>query len=167
MEKEKKESVKGYVKLTVIVAITIGVLLIRSFLFDIVTVSGRSMNNNLRSGDLIVVVKADAEITRFDVVLAKVGRQNMIKRVIGLPGEVVEIKDGFVLINGEQIQSEFNYITEHAGVAEDPILLGENEYFLMGDNRSESYDSRDFGAVGHSQIKGIMTSKLTGRRSNG
>ena len=83
-----------------------------------------------------------------------------IKRVMGLPGETVEIRDGQLLIDGSPLEGEAGNTygkASIAGLAERPVLLGENEYFVLGDNREVSEDSR-FETVGNVPLKN-MTGK--------
>ena len=80
-----------------------------------------------------------------------------IKRIIGLPGETVQIVDGVIYIDGEPLEENYGYEPiEDAKRASEPILLGEDEYFVMGDNRNDSSDSRDpaVANVSRSQIIG-------------
>lgn len=133
------------------------VIFFRTHIFDIVSVNGDSMKNSFLQGDMLLVKKYDIkDIEKYDVVVAKIKSQNVIKRVIGLPNETVYIDNGAVYINGEKIEGEFDFFTEYAGVASEPYKLGENEYFLMGDNRSGSADSREYGFVNFANIKGIV-----------
>ena len=80
-----------------------------------------------------------------------------IKRIIGLPGETVQIVDGYIYINGKQLDEHYgNEIIEEAGMAAEPVTLGEDEYFVMGDNRNNSQDSRvsDVGAIHRDELMG-------------
>ena len=84
--------------------------------------------------------------------------QLLIKRIIGMPGETVQIIEGKVYINGYELNENYgNAIIESAGLASEPITLGEDEYFVLGDNRNNSQDSR-FESVGN-----IKRSDLIGR----
>ena len=90
------------------------------------------------------------------------GKSN-IKRVIGLPGEEVQIRDGFVYIDGEKLEAERGLNTAVLpGLAENPVTLGEDEYFLLGDNREGSEDSRfvNIGNVKRDQIQGKVWLRL-------
>ena len=119
------------------------------------------MESNFLQGDVLIVKKFDiSEPGRYDVVIAKVGNQSMIKRVIGLPGETVQILDGRVLVNGKVVDKSFDFCTDYEGVADEPYVLSEKEYFLMGDNRSVSYDSRNFGGIKLEQIEGIVAVRI-------
>lgn len=135
------------------------VFLITHFVGQRTVVSGSSMEDTLSDGDNLIVDKISYRFhdpERFDVVVFPPKNEVdtfYIKRVIGLPGEVVRIDSaGTIYINGEAITE--NYGTEtilNAGLAGSEILLGPDEYFVLGDNRNNSTDSR-FDAVGN--IKG-------------
>lgn len=137
-----------------------------------VVVVGNSMSPLLNPDDIVLMnqIKLDlGKPERFDVVVFKREDQKMnIKRIIGLPGETVQIQDGQVLINGQVLEEE-KVKTEVdgemvevekkialAGLAENPVVLGEDEYFLLGDNRDSSEDSRfaNVGSVKEAQIIG-------------
>lgn len=123
-----------------------------------------SMRPELKNGDVVLVnrlVYNAMTPKRGDIIAFKPnGRENAhyyIKRIVGLPGETVQIKDGKVYINGkEQKKDIFVSEIEKPGVAQDEITLGENEYFVLGDQASSSDDSRmaDIGNVKRSEIYG-------------
>lgn len=112
-------------------------------------VVGQSMEPTLKEYRMLLAdrtVKAE-EYERNDIVVARVDNSYLIKRIIGLPGETVQIKDSNIYINGEKIEDIYvgdNF--ESRGLSK-PVTLKEDEYIIMGDNRNNSYDSRDFGAV--------------------
>lgn len=158
---DKRDAVRGYQKLAALLFLFAALLLFRINVFDFVTVAGHSMDDYLLHGDTLIVRKFDVEkIDRYDIVVAKVGNQKMIKRVIGLPGDVVQIVEGAVFINGEMVDDKFNFFTDYEGLAKELFVLGEGECFLLGDNRAGSYDSRDFGAVSKSQLLGVAVMRI-------
>ena len=126
-------------------------------------VSGSSMYPTLENGDQLLVDKISYRFRkpeRFDVVVFRyLYKENTyyIKRIIGLPGETVQIVDDVIYINGEPLEEDYGYqpILDPKRAAE-PILLGEDEYFVLGDNRNDSSDSRDpaVANVSRSQIIG-------------
>lgn len=129
------------------------VVFIRSFIATPVRVSGTSMDPTLKNGEIMILNKL-AKFNRFDIVVLHKEEANddLIKRIIALPGETVEIKDNQVYVNDKLQKDEFG-----SGVTYniDKILLGDDEYFVLGDNRQVSLDSRYFGAFKESDIKGV------------
>ena len=137
-----------------------------------VVVSGNSMSPLLNSEDIVLMnqIALDwGKPERFDVVVfQREDQKKNIKRIIGLPGETVQIQNGRVWINGQLLEEEKRKVEVDggiieeekkialAGLAENPIELGEDEYFLLGDNRDSSEDSRfaNVGNVKEAQIIG-------------
>ena len=139
------------------VIIIVVVVLIRTFLFTPVRVDGPSMNPTLKNGDIMILNKV-SKIDRFDIVVIKSKKLDdvLIKRVIALPGESIEVRNGITYINGKKLNDKYAYgVTSDVG----KMKLSNNEYFVMGDNRSVSADSRIFGTFTKKEIKG--TTKLT------
>jgi signal peptidase I len=126
-----------------------------------IEISGHSMNPLLESNNVVLMDRLSYDFgspKRFDVVVFQRDDQKMnVKRVIGLPGETVRIKKSDIYINDVKLEEPVGVsrITL-AGIAEKPVKLGEDEYFLLGDNRDSSEDSRfsNIGNVSGSQIKG-------------
>lgn len=139
---------------------------------NLVVVSGNSMSPLLNSEDIVLMNQLKLDLgkpERFDVVVfEREDQKRNIKRIIGLPGETVQIQDGQVLINGQvleekgitmEVDGEIVKAQKKialAGLAENPVVLGADEYFLLGDNRDSSEDSRfaNVGNVKESQIIG-------------
>ena len=126
-------------------------------------VDGRSMMNTLHDGDNLIVEKLSYRFSdpkRFDIIVfPPTGKKEYyIKRIIGLPGETVQIdENGNIYINGELLEENYGAETiQNPGRAAKPITLGDDEYFVMGDNRNNSKDSRseEVGNVKRSQIIG-------------
>ena len=133
------------------------------FVVQRTVVSGDSMNPTLNTNDNVLVDKISyrfKDIERFDIIVFEVPYEKgvyYIKRVIGLPGETVQIKDGYIYINGQLLEEHYGKeVIADGERAREPVLLGEDEYFVMGDNRNNSSDSRSpiVGNVKKSQIIG-------------
>ncbi|MFQ6899984.1 MAG: signal peptidase I [Coprococcus sp.] len=149
------EKPKGIVKellgWIVYIAIIIGLTwLIITFVGQRTRVSGHSMEATLHDGDNLIVDKLSyhfREPKRFEIIVFPYRHKEntyYIKRIIGLPGETVQVKDGYVYIDGEKLDENYGLeVMEDAGIAAEPIELGEDEYFVLGDNRNHSSDSRD------------------------
>ena len=126
-------------------------------------VDGRSMMNTLHDGDNLIVEKLSYRFSdpkRFEIIVfPPTGKKEYyIKRINGLPGETVQIdENGNIYINGELLEENYGAETiQNPGRAAKPITLGDDEYFVMGDNRNNSKDSRseEVGNVKRSQIIG-------------
>lgn len=135
------------------VAVFLVVWIVLTFVGQRVEVSGPSMYDTLEDGDSLWVDKLTYRFRdpeRFDIIIfphEEEGEQSYyIKRIIGLPGETVRIEeDGTIYINNEPLEEAYGYETIAAYTierAENDIVLGENEYFVLGDNRNDSMDSR-------------------------
>ena len=143
----KREIISTVVYLLVVVALT---FLFVQFVAQRTHVNGNSMNATLENGDNLIVDKLSYRFKapeRFDIIVFPYQYKEdtyYIKRIIGMPGETVQIIDGMVYIDGERLDETYGKeVMQYAGVASDPIELGEDEYFVLGDNRNDSSDSRD------------------------
>jgi len=127
-------------------------LFVRNFRID-----GSSMEPSLHHGQLIVIARWSYWLQtpeRGDIVVFRAPsakNRDLIKRVIGLPGEQIEIRESQVFVNGEQIQEPYVLPDQYTG---GPWTLGEHELFVMGDNRGRSQDSRSWGPLEDSRIVG-------------
>jgi len=144
------------------VVIILVVVLIRTFIATPVIVSGSSMDPTLKNGQVLILNKLAKKYMRDDIVVidAKINgkKERIVKRVIGLPGETLEYKDGFLYINGERTHDDFVDKTRDFTLERvtGKKKIPENYYFVMGDNRRNSLDSRDtrVGLVKKSDIIG-------------
>lgn len=142
-----KEKFKEYIGYVIIIVV---VILVRSFVATPIKVNGGSMLDTLEDGNLMILKKYDKNIERNDIVVVKTGKEKIIKRVIGLPKEDIEYKENKLYINGELLDSEFG-----KGYTSDFVdYCREDEYFVLGDNREDSIDSRIIGCVKKEQILG-------------
>ena len=166
-KKEKKSHSVAYELFgwLVYIAIIVGLTwLIITFVGQRTSVSGHSMETTLQDGDQLIVDKISYRFRdpkRYDIIVFPYQYEEnvyYIKRIIGLPGETVQVKDGYVYINGEKLESDIygKEVMQSAGIAAEPITLGDDEYFVLGDNRNNSVDSRfaDVGTVKASYIEG-------------
>jgi len=148
----------------VVIALVI-VVPIRYFLFQPFFVRGQSMEPNFENGDYLIIDELSYRFRapeRGEVVVFKYPQnlsQRYIKRIIGLPGETIEIKDGQVIIYREdskaEVLDESSYLPSYIQTIGDlQVSLNENEYFVLGDNRSVSSDSRRWGSLPREDIIG-------------
>lgn len=163
-EPVKKASVKGFLfdLLFYAILIFVSLYIIPNFILQRTIVDGESMENNLSDGQHLYVEKISYRMNlldRFDIIVFyPYGRENeeyYVKRIIGLPGETIQISDGKIYIDGELLEEEFGKEEiRDPGRANNPIQLAEDEYFVMGDNRNISKDSR-YSDVGNVEKRNI------------
>ena len=161
MYQDKKISKKGQIIkniLSYVLVIVIAVL-IKLFVFSPVRVNGTSMTPTLLDGDIMILNEIGYHLNgveRFDIVVANIDGEKLIKRVIGLPGEKVEYRDNKLYINDELVVENFQHgDTNDFTLAKlNTEVVPENHYFLVGDNRDNSKDSRVIGFVSKSKIMG-------------
>lgn len=163
-KKTVKQEIFEWIKAIVIALVV--VFIIRKFFFTMIRVDGKSMLETLQDGDRVAATIIDMKLygpQRGNIVICTYPGQDYlcIKRVIGMPGDTLQIIRGVTYINGEVYEEP--YVThpktnEYYG----PITLGEDEYFVMGDNRAVSHDSRssDVGPLSASAIEGNARLRL-------
>lgn len=181
-EAEKPNYFKEILKWIFVILIAVVIaLILRAFVFEWVVVQGQSMENTLysrqvlfvnkleykfgqpRRGDIVIIQVTQGnwdylafakDIPTLKTILPSRGEVNYIKRVIGVPGDVVDIKEGYVYINDiKQNETYIKGITYEQNF-ELPAVVPENNVFVMGDNREYSKDSRQLGFIEYSGIKG-------------
>lgn len=134
------------------ILIILTVVLIRTYIVTPVRVNGESMNNTFKNGDILLLSKMDKKYERMDIVVFTYNGERLIKRIIGLPGEKVKIENNKLYINGEEVKDYreniemLNYELEE--------VIEDNHYFLLGDNRNNSIDSRKLGTINIENISG-------------
>lgn len=149
-ENKIKKIIKEYIPY--IIAIIL-VLLLKRYIVSPIKVNGESMMNTLEDGDIMIlniIGYRFSDIKRFDIVVVNEGNEYIIKRVIGLPGEKVTYKDNQLYINNKKVKDKYG-----SDVTNDfSIKVGKNSYFVLGDNRTNSMDSRVFGTFKKKDILG-------------
>ncbi len=162
MSRKTKELIK---KIYPYIIVVIVVVLIRSFIVTPAVVDGQSMEDTLYNNNVVILNKLDYklnDIKRFDVVVLKYNGEKLIKRVIGLPGEHVEYKDGNLYIDGFLIEDTYgktstdDFKLETLGYLNIPGDM----YFVVGDNRSNSADSRILGLIKKEDILGSVSYRI-------
>jgi signal peptidase I len=157
----------NHIKMRTLIRETLQVILLALVIFFAIhfmiqnfRIDGTSMEPNVHNGEYVIVNKTaywfGHNPQRGDVVVFQAPDQpqnDRVKRVIGLPGETVEVRsDGTVYVNGQQLEEP--YLPSHHSGTSGTWTVPEDEYFVMGDNRSVSYDSREGGPVPRSNIIG-------------
>lgn len=163
-EENKKSLLRDVIELILYIAVVLGItFLIVTFVGQRTQVSGPSMMNTLNDGDNLIVDKISYRFSdpkRFDIIVFPYQYQEKtyyIKRIIGLPGETVQILDGSIYIDGEVLEEDYGKeVMDSAGQASELIELEDDEYFVLGDNRNNSSDSRaeDVGMIKRDDIVG-------------
>ena len=141
------ELLSWLIYIVIVVILSLGII---TFIGQRTKVSGHSMETTLSDGDNLIVDKISYRFRdpeRFEIIVFPFQYEEhtyYIKRIIGLPGETVQVIDGYVYINGEVLDENYGLeVMDDPGIAAEPITLGEDEYFVLGDNRNHSSDSRD------------------------
>lgn len=154
----KKEKIK---EISIYLLIIVMVILIRTFIITPVRVNGTSMDPTLKNGEIMILNKIKYnknDIKRFDIVVIKMDKELLIKRVIGLPNEEVKYVDNKLYINNEYVEETFlneDVYTTNFSLSDINLeKIPENCYFVMGDNREVSLDSRTFGCFSKDKILG-------------
>lgn len=148
------EQIKKWLKENLLFTILLLIIIIiRIFFYSPIRVNGSSMYPTLQDKEFMILNKIGLQkgINRFDIVVVESNGKYIIKRVIGLPGESIMYNDNKLYINGKVIED--NYSKSETENFEN-VILKDNEYFVMGDNREVSKDSRVIGPVNIKNIKG-------------
>ena len=149
-----KKICKEYIPYIVVIIL---VLLFKHYFFAPVKVNGASMNNTLKDKDILLLniidYKLNNNIKRYDIVVIDIEDEYLIKRVIGLPGDIVRCVDSEIYVNDKKIKDDFSI----GKTSDFEVKVRDGEYFVLGDNREISLDSRYFGTFKREQIKGKTT----------
>jgi signal peptidase I len=147
----------GILTLGTIIAVMIFVVIVmRSFVFDLMIIRGDSMSPTIMQGDRVMVNKMTYSFRkpkRGDIIALKIVHKRLIKRIIGLPGDIIEVKDGRLYRNGKEVvQGWYPYNINRGSYG--PRIIRDKYIFVMGDNRILSMDSRDFGPIPYKDVIG-------------
>lgn len=167
-EKKRKKKLNNFLEICLYLFLAVALTyFILAFVGQRTSVYGSSMYPALNDGDQLIVEKVSyrfGEPKRFDIIVfneMEAGKEepvHYIKRVIGLPGETVNITDGKIYIDGKELQEDYGYYLEQKEMEgydfSEPVLIGDNEYFVLGDNRNDSLDSRKIGCISKNDIVG-------------
>lgn len=155
-----KEKVIDFIKeISVYVIIILIIILLKMYVISPIRVNGTSMDPTLENGDIMILNKIGYRITkikRFDIVVIKYKDELLIKRVIGLPGEKIKYVNNTLYVNGKKLDEEFdktytyNFSLKEIGSTTVP----DDSYFVLGDNREVSKDSRSIGFIDREDIIG-------------
>lgn len=157
-----KEFVKDFIKVAILIIVVFAIYM---WVIGMQQVVGTSMNHTLENGDMVLLYKAGykiSDIKRFDVISFYYDETKyLIKRVIGLPGEHIAYKDNKLYVNGEYIEEERDFITEDFDLKELGYdVIPEDMYFVLGDNRGNSLDSREIGLVKKEDVIGEAIARV-------
>ena len=138
------------------------IIILKIFVFNFILVKGDSMNPKYKNNDFMFlnkIIYSFKPIRRGEVIVLKYRNNDLIKRVIGLPNDKIKVENGKLYINNKEVKE--NYINSYTASYDfDEITLKDNEYFVMGDNRYNSYDSRNFGTIMKNNIIGRVEFRI-------
>ncbi len=143
-------------------SIILMVILVRTFIITPVIVNGSSMEPTLLNKEILLLSKNNQNIERFDVVVLEINGERLVKRVVGLPGEHLKYVNNHLYINHNMLEEQYlekqtnNFNIDELGFSTIPY----NSYFVLGDNRTSSKDSRFFGMININQIIGKVKYRI-------
>lgn len=155
-------AVRLLIKIVVIIAV---IYFLLTYMYGVGVVSGEGMYPRLRDGDLVIYYRLASEWNIGDVIVFKADGEQRYGRIVAMGGDTVDLsEDGQLVVNGSVQQEEIFFATLKDGRnTQLPITLQKEEVFVLGDNRTNAVDSRDFGPVNIRDIKGKAISLLRRR----
>ena len=164
MEKrmDKYKAAKRFRLVRTLALLAVLLFLMFRFVIGVAPVSGASMLPTLEDGDIVIFSRLFRSVERGDVVaIALPSGEKYVKRVVAVAGDTVDIKDGVLYINGIAEESADSTFAEEGNFSY-PYSVQEGDVFTLGDNRTESVDSRFYGAVSMHEIRGVLLLKISG-----
>ena len=151
MENEKKQGNFIIELIKFVITVVVICFIILKFLMMPVVIDGSSMESTLHDKDFgySFIITKNLGIKRFDIVVIDITEKLLVKRVVGFPGETVTYKDNKLYINDEYVEEPF---LNNAFTNDFTVILGDDEYYCLGDNRSNSRDSRHYGPFSKEQF---------------
>lgn len=134
--------------ITSIIIIAFATVILFLTFFKIIIVSGQSMAPTIDDGAILLITKVHSEYYRDDIVIFEKDSETMVKRIIAVSGDTIEIKNKYIYRNGVKLQ--INCDVKQSST----VTLKANEYFVVGDNYKNSYDSRNYGCINQQEIIG-------------
>lgn len=159
--REQPSNALFYAYMTVL-AIGAAAIIVFGISLHPVSVSGSSMAPTYHDGDLLGtrIPAAYDEIRYGDVIVFQVkGHGTLIKRVVALANDIVQVRDGHLIVNGQEEKEAWEPM-EQAGLLETPYIVPDGCVLALGDNRNHSLDGREFGAVPFADIRGIVNKEI-------
>ena len=150
---------KKLIELRPYIIILVIVILIRTFIVSPVRVNGGSMDDTLHEGDILILEKFRTNYKLHDIVVVNTKKLTdpVIKRIMAIPGDTVSIENGSLYINKKKVNDPYNnYFMEDY----EEIKLDDDQYFVLGDNRKISLDSRVIGPIKEKEIEGIVNIRV-------
>lgn len=148
------DTLKKFIKENIVyIIIILLVVLFKHFVASPIKVNGDSMNSTLYDKDIMILNEYEyrvSSIKRFDIVVIKTNDEYIIKRVIGLPGEIIRYEDNKLYINNKYIKEDYS----HKKTDDFEVKVPEGKYYVLGDNRTNSVDSRVLGPIPKDKILG-------------
>lgn len=139
------------------IVIIIVVVLIRTFIITPVRVDGSSMYPTLKNKDIIMLKKYNKQYQYGDIVILNYHNSKLVKRIIGVPKDKIKYSNGELFINGKKVEDPYSKITKDFELGQE---IPEGYYFVMGDNRNNSTDSRIIGLIKKEQILGTTSFRI-------
>ena len=148
------QSIRSFTRYVICILLPVFIILfIGPKLVQVCVVNGHSMEPTLKEGSFGILAMNPLKIDRGDIVVVKLANDELIiKRVVGVPGDHVIVENGIVLVNNEELEED--YVKYNSLLEYTDKFVGYDEYFILGDNRTDSLDSRYFGVISEDEILG-------------